>query len=740
MTIPKPKPRSSIGVKIPLAIVFVVSAAIAALAYLSLPDPVGEGSAATNADTESWSDIPPKIDAISVSTVPVRYPLLPGDFRKRQDGLRRNLADIEDIASRLGDHTSTPGEYAELIADLDAFDRAVRQHVETLAQLSLKADLARDQAGLTKGIVQEAIDRVKSARAGIRTELSATGSDAPTAERARGLAKTLADTDEVLQSLADILSAFEAMTLVGSRSRLEAVRARVSTALGALVRVSATSVSTERRFVMTSVVPRIVGSLNDPDRSFAQAAAAMALADKAGAQSARISGMAGTLVATIGHMQARAMSLRADTRQEAIDRASVKQRTLLYAIMALAGICMLVVVGVYRRGLGAGVSGTDFRRQLREVLDAVPQAFIVWDAAGDLVYVNKRYAELRPELVPLLSANPNLSDYVESVLARDNPEATPEEIAEQRIEALARSVKEELHVSEDTWFERSIKRTDAGWTVFVLDDISDRKRINLQLADARDEAERNRLWLEESFETIPDGVVFWGADGKLVYANKALGALRPDLAVALEQGSEIEEFSRREVRGRLPGATDVEIEAQAKATGEALEYQLPNGRWHQRVLREVSDVGRVLVLTDISDARLTERLLIDSLEALPAGFVLWDETGQLVHANRRYREIHPEMSLRLDQGMDIREFERHAQASGAPGSAERASEHLSSSDSNRDETVEYQTRSGHWIKRSTAKMSNGACVFNYTDITDVKNAQAALQAPAENPRWNSERE
>jgi len=128
-----------------------------------------------------------------------------------------------------------------------------------------------------------------------------------------------------------------------------------------------------------------------------------------------------------------------------------------------------------------------------------------------------------------------------------------------------------------------------------------------------------------------------------------------------------------------------------------------------------------------AQARLT-----DAIESISEGFSLYDADDKLLIYNRRYLDMHGSHSIEVvKQGVLFETILRNAVASGeirdADGRgdawvAERLARH-------RDpKGTHLQRRSdGRWIQINERKTVDGGTVATYTDITDVKQAEQAIQ-------------
>ena len=140
----------------------------------------------------------------------------------------------------------------------------------------------------------------------------------------------------------------------------------------------------------------------------------------------------------------------------------------------------------------------------------------------------------------------------------------------------------------------------------ILTDIDDRKRAEMRLADA--------------IGNIPDGLVLWDADDRLVLRNEAIVRMDPEIGELMRPGVSFAEFiDTRVKRGRIVSAVGREseylrerVERHRNATGEPLVQKLANGRWVRLREQRTSEGGVVSTRTDITTLKQREAELIQA--------------------------------------------------------------------------------------------------------------------------------
>ncbi len=152
--------------------------------------------------------------------------------------------------------------------------------------------------------------------------------------------------------------------------------------------------------------------------------------------------------------------------------------------------------------------------------------------------------------------------------------------------------------------------------------------------------------------------------------------------------------------------------------------------------RAILERSLELSLKELSEARdkatQAQTRLVDAIESISEGFSLYDADDKLVTYNRRYRDMHGTGSIDVvNQGVSFETILRNAAASGeirdAEGHVEAwVAERLARHRDPKGPHVQRRSN-GRWIQINERKTYDGGTVATYTDITDVKQAEQAIQ-------------
>jgi PAS domain S-box-containing protein len=274
-----------------------------------------------------------------------------------------------------------------------------------------------------------------------------------------------------------------------------------------------------------------------------------------------------------------------------------------------------------------------------------------------------------------------------------------------------------------------------------------------ELSEARDKAMQAQTRLTDALESISEGFFLFDSDDRMVLCNSRYRELYPGLADLTQPGLKFERLIETVVeRGIVADAAtrpqewvEQRLARHHNPSGPFLQHQW-DGRWIQISERKTQDGGTVAVFTDVTELKRREeelaaardkateaqRRMADAIESISEGFSLYDADDKLVTYNRRYRDMHGTGSIDVvNQGVSFETILRNAAASGeirdAEGHVEAwVAERLARHRDPKGPHVQRRSN-GRWIQINERKTDDGGTVATYTDITDVKQAEQAIQ-------------
>jgi len=133
------------------------------------------------------------------------------------------------------------------------------------------------------------------------------------------------------------------------------------------------------------------------------------------------------------------------------------------------------------------------RKTLAAAIATISDGFVLYDANDRIVVCNERVREIYPQVADLFRPGTSFREILEAAVARSVPDLslrTPEEWIQERLRqhSTPYSVAEYTFRS-DLWVRITERKTHDGGTVVVYTDITELKRRQIELEQARKEAE-----------------------------------------------------------------------------------------------------------------------------------------------------------------------------------------------------------------------------------------------------------
>jgi len=273
------------------------------------------------------------------------------------------------------------------------------------------------------------------------------------------------------------------------------------------------------------------------------------------------------------------------------------------------------------------------------------------------------------------------------------------------------------------------------------------RRLRQALEAAHAQTERERML----FDALPTGIVVWDADDRFVLCNADFRALYPALAPHLVPGLPFEQLLRHALRaGLVPEAAGGE---QAWIEGRLAQHRQPqapivrrmaDGRWRRIVEQRLPDGSMLSHSVDITelvgkeqaleaarqDAERARRTLVEAVEALPAGFELYDADDRLVMTNAMLRQMYPHIGDLWDRGLRFEDLVRANHERGGLGPlalpfedwlAERQRERRSGGPPR-----VHQLADGRWVRTYERPLPHGGLVGVRIDVTELQRLNSEL--------------
>ncbi len=269
----------------------------------------------------------------------------------------------------------------------------------------------------------------------------------------------------------------------------------------------------------------------------------------------------------------------------------------------------------------------------------------------------------------------------------------------------------------------------------------------------REAAERARAeaLLRDVIDAVPDPIVAFDADERLVLWNRAATVMfAPPVVSRLQHGVSLHDSFAMAAQAGLAedrGATAEERRdwvarrvAAYQSQGTAVDVRFSDGR--HMLLRTRRSIGgnMVGVYTDTTAVQQARELLLDILDAVPTAISAYGTDERLLLANSAHHEMMPEISAVMTPGRPLQEVLRFAAEHGlvadagptaqdrAAWVARRLAQHRAPGGSQPRITA---LPNGHFALARGRTSNNGNRVLVRTDVTELKQTEALLRQQAE---------
>ncbi|MBL8671162.1 MAG: PAS-domain containing protein [Alphaproteobacteria bacterium] len=393
--------------------------------------------------------------------------------------------------------------------------------------------------------------------------------------------------------------------------------------------------------------------------------------------------------------------------------------------------------------------------RFRAAIESLPASFILTEPDGRVAVTNERFehhnAASKVRFDPAAGYEARVrrlvaGGEVRSVMGIDAL-ADPEGAIAARLAHWRRPTGSfEAQRADGRWYLVSDRRLDDGAAITISIDITAQKL-------AQEAAEASEAKFRAAIEGMPGLIFVTDADDRIVIVNSAHGhfdglrdASIPSVGTSYEE--HFRGLIRRGVLAQALGrrvADDPEAVTQAwlrwrrSDPSDTQEVERFDGAWILVSSRSLPGGGVINVALNITDQkraqealRANEALFRATVEGMPAHVVLTDAADRIVLTNKLFRDTNAAVAETVAPGEPIEAHLRAAAERGlvreAAGRVEEWLEARMRRFRNPGEPFEQQRGDGSWSWIQETRMPDGGTLSVRTDITRLKNAQAALQA------------
>jgi signal transduction histidine kinase/DNA-binding NarL/FixJ family response regulator len=410
------------------------------------------------------------------------------------------------------------------------------------------------------------------------------------------------------------------------------------------------------------------------------------------------------------------------------------------------------------------------QRSLDDAIRALPSGFALYDADDRLVTSNAAYAALTSLPPDLLRPGVSYEDVLRA-LPPPPPGRPPRDAAwlqEMLVEHRMGTGDRDMATVGGGWMRLSKHATRDGGIVTLITDLTDTKRREAELAEARSQAERARAELGDALAALPVGVAVLDANRHMMVVNRAFADLVPGVESIHRPGTPLDDVLRDIVSsGAVKGVDGGESgdtwmtawKRELSEPGRSLEGELTNGRWVRTGTNRTRLGNMVLAVSDITALKVREaelaaarqaaelardaaerasaeaaqarRYLLDAIEALNEPFALHDAEERLVICNAAFRERMHHVPRMVTPGEKFEDGFRDYIAAGhtltPPGEEELALRRMVGIFRSGVADVVIPAKDGRWTHIRNRRTSDGGLVALLTDVTAQRQRESELE-------------
>ena len=368
--------------------------------------------------------------------------------------------------------------------------------------------------------------------------------------------------------------------------------------------------------------------------------------------------------------------------------------------------------------------------------ESMPDGLAILDAEDRFVFYNSRYPEhLVASLRQTLQLGVRFDDWIRDGLAR-GPIYHPEMGAgfPQHRLAIRRDsrIEHEQRVWDGRWLRIRENGMPDGGRVLLTTDITARKEADEQLRHS----EQRFLAAAES---LPDGLVIFDAEDRIVFHNSRHPEHLPKaLREALRLGMRFEDWIREGLaRGPVyhpdmgPDYVERRLARHAQHRAEQ-EHKHADGHWVRVRESRMPDGGRVLLTTDVTEARRQREALADQTRKLEAvlaniaeGVSILDAEARVVLVNDGFLRLYDLPGALAEPGTPLSAFIEHRFRTSSPSIepadlARAVQDRVQELLAQGGVTFEEATPDGRTVLVRRERLPDGLLVSTYSDITLLK--------------------
>ena len=298
--------------------------------------------------------------------------------------------------------------------------------------------------------------------------------------------------------------------------------------------------------------------------------------------------------------------------------------------------------------------------RLKDAIHILPNGLFFWDDKNKLIATNKSAIDHLKEFgfdlrlgVDRFDHVNHLVDHNYTVLQSGLDKKNHMKHMKESWDNFTGQRTRETKFSNGLHFLFAETRLEDGSTISLWSDITEIKKREASLKQ-----------LSDAIEVMPNTLMLWDKDNKLITANKSSRDDQKKLGFDLKPGSSRLDMVKNGVKKGvfLPrkGQSKKEFILERKKSFDQLvdedrrEVEFSSGNSSLAISKRLPDGGTLNIVTNITEIKQGQKslkLLNDAIEIIPNMLMLWDKDNRLIMANRRARDIQSKMGMLLKPGV-----------------------------------------------------------------------------------------
>ena len=310
------------------------------------------------------------------------------------------------------------------------------------------------------------------------------------------------------------------------------------------------------------------------------------------------------------------------------------------------------------------------RQRLSNAIENVPLIVQYWDENDKLIFANAKADELHEQWEVNCKFTKGLAyeDMVRAQLSSSIFKVPEGETIESEIKRRKKyrkkvesNYREVFLENGKTWYVID-KRLDDGSFLSIFSEITDLKNKEAQYKQ-----------LVEAIDYLPNSVMLWDKNHKLTMANKIAKEKQKSWGFDMSKGASRIKMVQNVLKKGLvkppKGITPKKfIEDRIKKFDdlkgqEAFETFINDGGVEFVSTSRLPDGGTLQIITDITKLKENEKSLkrlSDAIELTPSSIYLWDQSDNLIMANKASRDFQKNLGFQLKPGISRKEMVEHS--------------------------------------------------------------------------------